>query len=283
MCHRPGVGRGGRKAAGRSAHGEAAFPRTARCACEFGAEPGPASRAMKRSGVDRCPCDSLSARHLGRIDQSGAPPAGPQEPGACSSNGGWILRRPLRGPRAPSLKPSPRRGRIDRSRSREVPPELRGVPSRVEQYVGERVPGLSWRAEDTQVESIREDGTSPSEHSVHGSGEPGSEGLHPTGELRSTRRLNDQVHVVRLDRILHEPEPPALSSAAEARLHFAHEAPDPKRRDAAANAQCHMAWMTRRQSGAAPMGIAPHRPRPSPRAGSAPSPAQRRTELQRKL
>ena len=50
--------------------------------------------------------------------------------------------------------------------------DLREVPTRVQEAVGERIPYLAGRTEDVQVVAVGEDGPPATEDSVHGSREP---------------------------------------------------------------------------------------------------------------
>ncbi len=213
--------------------------------------------------------------HFPRIDEPLAPPADAQEPGARGSHGGRIGRRPPPGRFPPAVEPTPRRSRIDGRLSRGMPPELRGVSPSVQEDVRERVPNLARRAQRAHVVAIREDRTAANKHSVHGSGEPRTDRLHPTTQVLCARRLRNQMHVVHLDRVVDETEPTALAGSSEARLHFAHEPRDAQRRDVAPYAQGHVAGMSRGEGRPAAMGITADRPRLATRAGSAPAPARR--------
>ena len=90
--------------------------------------------------------------------------------------------------------------------------------------------------------AIGEHGSTSKEDPVHRAGQSRADGLHAAPQIARARRLDDQMHVVRLDRILDEPEAPALACPAEAGF----DLPD---------ADGHVAGMVRRENGATTMGV----------------------------
>ena len=62
---------------------------------------------------------------------------------------------------------------------------------RIEQNVRDGVPYLARRAQDVEVEAIREHGTTASEDAVCDLREPGPERFHPGREVARARRFDD--------------------------------------------------------------------------------------------
>ena len=91
------------------------------------------------------------------------------------------------------------------------------MASRIEQHVRERVAHLAWCPQHVQVEAVRQNGTAPREDSIHGSRQARGEGFHAAGELLRAGGLYEHVHVVGLDGIMHEAEPPRSHAAAKLR------------------------------------------------------------------
>ena len=85
--------------------------------------------------------------------------------------------------------------------------------------------------------SIGEHRTGSFEDSVHRSGEPCSDCLHATPESVSAFGLDDQMSVIALQRVVHEPERASLTRPRERSLHFAHELHCSQRRDVLSNLQ----------------------------------------------
>ena len=118
--------------------------------------------------------------------------------------------------RAPSLEPSPRRAGVDAARAAErrhvlqphlpqLRDPLRRMPSRVEQHVRDRVPHLPRGLEHAVVIPIREHLPGAPERAVHREREERRDRLHPAPERLHALRLDDQVRVIVLDRVVDEP------------------------------------------------------------------------------
>jgi hypothetical protein len=73
------------------------------------------------------------------------------------------------------------------------------------------------------------------QRAVHRASEPRGERLHPAPELPRVVRFHDQVSVIALDRVVDEPEAPALAPRRERDLDRAHDARAAQRRDVAAH------------------------------------------------
>ena len=79
----------------------------------------------------------------------------------------------------------------------------------IQQDVDERVPYFERRRQHAGVVAIAPNSsTTAAEHAVDRLGEPRREALHATDERWLAVRLDDQVHVVGLDREVHDPEYP---------------------------------------------------------------------------
>jgi hypothetical protein len=97
------------------------------------------------------------------------------------------------------------------------------VAPRIEKDVRERVPHFARRAQDVEVEAVREHRSAAREDTVHSSREARSDGLHPRCEVAVARGFHDQMHVIVLDRVVSYPEASAIASLAEGALQLAHE------------------------------------------------------------
>ena len=100
---------------------------------------------------------------------------------------------------------------------------LREVPSRVQQHVGQRVPHFARCAQDVQVVAIGEHGPVKAEDTVHGPGKSRTERLHSAREIARARGLDHGVHVIVLDRVVNQPEVPALARSRQAAFQLSHE------------------------------------------------------------
>src|SRR4030095_7547893 len=93
-----------------------------------------------------------SSRNFVRTQQTVLPPAARQQPAS-----GW--RNGRRGPRdyreLPAIEPTPRRSGIDSERTRERAAGFRGVPTGVQEDIGEGVSHLAWRPSHPQVVASR--------------------------------------------------------------------------------------------------------------------------------
>jgi len=92
------------------------------------------------------------------------------------------------------------------------------VPSRVQQHVCNRGPDLAWVPEDVEVKALREDTPAASEHAIHRPGDARAERHHPATERGGVGRLDDEVGVRALQRVVDEAKVAALADGAEAAL-----------------------------------------------------------------
>jgi hypothetical protein len=157
------------------------------------------------------------------------------------------------------------------------------VPASIQEDVRDRVTHLAWRAKDVAVVAVREHGSAPSEDPVHGSRKARTEGLHSRRQMLVVGCLDDHVNVVRLDRVVHEPEAPTVTCLAEAALEFPDQTHRPQRRQPGSNLQSDMAGEARRQRRTHPVRITRVQSALAASARAPSSPARCLTEIQIEL
>jgi hypothetical protein len=118
---------------------------------------------------------------------------------------------------------------------------------------------------------IGEHGTRALEHSVHGSGEPRSKRLHSSSERVPVLRLHNQVRVISLKRVVHEPKLSELAPHRKASLELAHESHSAQRRDVFSNLERDVGGQ--HSAEALARAMPDHRIRSRLPSGSWPSPA----------
>jgi hypothetical protein len=91
------------------------------------------------------------------------------------------------------------------------------------------------------------------------------------------------VHVVGLDRVMHEPESPALAGFTPRSLQLPHQLRRAKLANVSSDLQGDVTRMPRRQRRPPPMRIAPALARLPPGSGSRATPTRRRFELETEL
>lgn len=116
----------------------------------------------------------------------------------------------------PACEPTPGRRRIDPCDARQGSPQLGQVPARIQEDVRQRVAHLARCAQDVAVVAICEDRAASAENPIHGSRKARPDGFHPSCERLVARRLDDQVYVIGLDRVVGQVKPPALTRRSEA-------------------------------------------------------------------
>ena len=79
------------------------------------------------------------------------------------------------------------------------------------------------------------------EGAMHRARDPRADGHHPSPELLRSPGLDQEVHVVALEREVHDPERALLCGSSERPLHFTYDPAVSEGRQAAANAERHMA------------------------------------------
>src|SRR5262245_13454996 len=100
---------------------------------------------------------------------------------------------------------------------------LREVPSRVQQDVRERAPYLARTAETPVVVAAVEHGPAPTARAIHRSRQPRCDALHPARERVFAMRLDDQMRVVSLERVVRDAEAALLARLRERAAPLAHE------------------------------------------------------------
>jgi hypothetical protein len=97
------------------------------------------------------------------------------------------------------------------------------VTTRIQQDVGERIPDLARCSQNVYMAAISEHVTGAVKHPIHAARKARGDRLEPTRQISHTRRLDNHVNVVALDRVVHEPEPPALARLPPALLQLGDE------------------------------------------------------------
>jgi hypothetical protein len=84
---------------------------------------------------------------------------------------------------------------------------------------------------------IGEHATVSARGTVHGAREPRGYGVHAAPEGLAVVCLDEQVRVIALERVVHEPEPRTLASGSERTFDLLHDANDTQRRNVIAHPQ----------------------------------------------
>jgi hypothetical protein len=87
------------------------------------------------------------------------------------------------------------------------------------------------------VVSLYEDGTAPTSDPVHRPGEASGNRLHAASQRIAVASLHDEVRVVGLQRVVHEPKVGARTAARERPLDFVDDRDRPQRGYVAAHAK----------------------------------------------
>ena len=85
----------------------------------------------------------------------------------------------------------------------------------VAEHVGKRVTHLPWGREHAMVEAVGEHLAATTERAVHRAGDADGEALHRAAQRASVLRLDDEMHVIALHRVLDDAAPEALARARE--------------------------------------------------------------------
>jgi hypothetical protein len=110
----------------------------------------------------------------------------------------------------------------------------------VVQHVHQSIAHFARRSQHAVVVALREHGTAQPERTVHCPRDPRSDRHHPAPERLRPVRLDQQVHVVALEREVHDSERALLGGLRERPLDFAHDSAVSQRRQAATHAQRHV-------------------------------------------
>jgi len=205
------------------------------------------------------PLPASAPRDLRRIDEPVPPPAKREQPGVRRRDlaapelfGRWLARA---GHTSPAIEPAARRGRVDadwRECAVAFPPVLAGV----QQHVGQRIPHLARRSKHPQVVPIGQHRPPSATGPVGGSGQPGADRFHPAGEIARARGFDEEMGVIALERVVHDPEAPPLACSVQAPPPFAREPGLAQRGDAATDPEHHVTGKAGGERCAAAMGIA---------------------------
>ncbi len=159
-----------------------------------------------------------------------------------------IRPRPTASPPPPPVEPAARRGWIDPGGAhRTSPPPPRGVPPPVQEHIRQHIPYLPRSSEHARVVGVRQHPTAPPKHAVHGAREPRADRLHPPPQRLRTLRLDDQMHMIALNRVVRDPKPPPVTRPRERPLHLPDQTHAPQRRHATPDLERHVAGVARRE------------------------------------
>ena len=209
-------------------------------------------------------------------------PAGSQKPGLGSGHRGAIGGRD-RTP-GPSLEPAARGRGVDPGigvrRNRD---SRRRMLPRVEEHVAKRRSHLPGRAERAVVIAAVKNCSAPTKDPIHGPSQARGEALHPIAQGRDALRFDEQMHVIVLQRVVHDAEVCALRDRAERVLHFANQVQRSQGRYVPANANRHQAWMALGKFRTPAMPHSRSRRSLSPRTLPRATPAHRHPQIQLEL
>jgi len=114
------------------------------------------------------------------------------------------------------------------------------VVARVQQDVAQRVPHLFRRRQKSEMVPIGQDRPAAPRNPIHGAREPRRDRLHAAPERVAIARLDDQMRVVPLQRVVHEPEPLAGAATRERPLDLMDDGHGAQRWNVGTHAQCHV-------------------------------------------
>ena len=167
-------------------------------------------------------------------------PGPPPDPRARSAASPWTA--------ATSAAPPPP---ADARCPRSAPAALPVVLARVQEHVRQRPPHLRRRALQHVVEAVGQNTPPAAEHPVHAARETRRQALHAVRQTLRSRRLDQEVRMVVLNRVVHHPEPGTLRPIAQRLPEGAHEARPAQRRHVVEDAQRDQHRAARRDGAAA--------------------------------
>jgi hypothetical protein len=130
------------------------------------------------------------------------------------------------------------------------------VPSRVQQHVRERAPHFPRRAQDVQVVAVREHPAPSREDAVCRARDARRDRLHAAGKVYLACGFDDEVNVIRLNRVVRDAEPTTFTRSPQAAFQRTHVPHASQRRQSESHLQRHMAGKPRRERSAHPMRCA---------------------------
>lgn len=110
------------------------------------------------------------------------------------------------------------------------------VPA-VQEDVPQRIANLARRSQLVRVVAIGEYRPSAAEHSIDGSCEPGTDGHHAPRQRRAIGRLDDEMEMVRLQRVLSHTKLLALARLSHAVFQLVSHGQTAQRGEARPNAE----------------------------------------------
>jgi hypothetical protein len=161
-----------------------------------------------------------ASQRPGRVDQPVPAPADTSEPGMRPGDFRFVFRARdnPRHCRLPTVEPARRRSRVEHDGERSPgrsPEALQKMMTRVQQDVGDRIPHLTRRPQDAEMVAAIEDRPRQGKGALDRTREPGPDRFHPTGERAPARGLYEQMHVVRLDRVVQHAEVAPFATSPE--------------------------------------------------------------------
>lgn len=112
--------------------------------------------------------------------------------------------------------------------------------ARVQQHVAKRVVDLARRRQKAQMVAIREDLSSTPRDAIHGAGDSARDRFHAAAERTSIACLDDEMGVIALEGVVHEPKARSRACGGEAALDGADDRHGAERGYAGTNAHGHM-------------------------------------------
>lgn len=174
----------------------------------------------------------------------------------------------------PPVEPSRRRRGVQAGRG-SPRDSRRQMVARVQKHVAECAVHLARRREKPQVVAIREDLSSAPSDAIHRACDASCDCLHPAAERTSIARLDDEMRVIALERIVHEPKPGSRAVRRKRPLDGADDRDRAERGDPGTNAQCDVRGQRRGEVLPRSVGQTSRRARLPPGSVSTPTPASR--------
>ena len=192
----------------------------------------------------------LSARHLGGIEEAMAAPSHRQKP-RSSARHRWLLRSHWFGTVArkhcapfPTIEPSSGGGRVQQMVAASHHGSRRSaehhVLPRIQQDVAQRTMDLARRRQHSHMITTGEHPAAPPCKTVHRAREAGGDRHQSPTERRTIVGFDDQMRVVPLQRVVHQPESRPLTAVGEALLDLMHQIDRPQRRQVGKQSQRHV-------------------------------------------
>jgi hypothetical protein len=134
-----------------------------------------------------------------------------------------------------------------------------------------------------EVIAVREHATAQAEHAIHGSCEARGERLHAAREIAAARSLDDEMHVIVLDRVVREAEATALARSHQVAFQLTYQSHCSQRRQSTPHLRGDMAGMTPRQRRARTVIVARARAAPAARTRASSAPPRSLSQIEIEL